>query len=377
MSSCFVKIILLILAKPALKHHLRKEKNCLNCGAVIPDRYCSHCGQENLETRESLGHLVGHFLSDITHYDSKFLTTLRDLLFKPGFLTREYFAGRRMSYLNPIRMYVFISALFFLVLFIRRNEEENANEPVASTANPVRQQLADSLRKSLALSSRPGAYDSIRKQVISDLASSLDTPVSKKAKDESLGFSFNGKSLKFTLTEDRYNSVQEYDSVQKTLPDSSRNKGFMRWLIRTNIDLKARYGSRRELIVTENFQHSIPKLMFVLLPLFALLIMLFYIRKKYYYTQHLIFSLHFHSFMFILLIVRTLLIWLLPYWEIPDILRLISLVVLFIYLGIALKNVYHQSKVVSFGKALGISLLYFILLIISIMAVILFSFFTA
>src|SRR5690349_22469253 len=80
-------------------------------------RYCHVCGQENVEPKESFLHLVTHFFNDITHFDGKFFTTLKDLLFKPGFLSKEYMIGRRASYLNPIRMYVFTSAIFFLLFF--------------------------------------------------------------------------------------------------------------------------------------------------------------------------------------------------------------------------------------------------------------------
>ena len=95
----------------------RKEKDCLNCGTMIQGRYCHVCGQQNLEPKESVWHLVSHIFNDITHFDGKFFTTLKDLLFKPGFLSREYVKGRRASYLDPIRMYVFTSAIFFLVFF--------------------------------------------------------------------------------------------------------------------------------------------------------------------------------------------------------------------------------------------------------------------
>ncbi len=99
------------------RHHLRHDKNCLNCGFPVEERFCSRCGQENLEPKESVGHLVGHFFADLTHFDSKLFVTLKDLIIRPGFLTREYVAGRRVAYLNPIRMYVFISAIFFVALF--------------------------------------------------------------------------------------------------------------------------------------------------------------------------------------------------------------------------------------------------------------------
>ena len=96
----------------------RKEKNCLNCGATVLGRFCQVCGQENVVPKESFWKLVIHFFYDITHFDSNFFYTLKYLLFKPGFLSKEYLNGRRARYLNPVKMYVFTSAIFFLIFFI-------------------------------------------------------------------------------------------------------------------------------------------------------------------------------------------------------------------------------------------------------------------
>src|SRR4030095_15016219 len=95
----------------------RKEKDCLNCGTIVYGKYCHVCGQENVEPKETFFGMVTHFFFDITHFDGQFFTTLKDLLFYPGFLSAEYMKGKRMSYLNPIRMYVFTSAVFFLIFF--------------------------------------------------------------------------------------------------------------------------------------------------------------------------------------------------------------------------------------------------------------------
>ena len=105
----------------------RKEKNCLNCQATLYGRYCHVCGQENLEPKETVWHLVTHFFNDITHFDGKFFSTVKYLLRKPGFLSAEYMAGRRASYLNPIRMYVFTSAIFFLLLFAMKDPKDMVN----------------------------------------------------------------------------------------------------------------------------------------------------------------------------------------------------------------------------------------------------------
>ena len=85
--------------------------------------YCHICGQENVEPKESVWHLVTHYFNDITHFDGKFFSTLKLLLLRPGFLPAEYVRGRRASYLNPIRMYIFTSFLFFLIFFSFQSHE--------------------------------------------------------------------------------------------------------------------------------------------------------------------------------------------------------------------------------------------------------------
>lgn len=97
--------------------HERTEKICLNCQAALYGRYCHICGQENIDTRESLWSLLSHFFNDITHFDGRFYTTLGKLVKKPGFLSKEYVSGRRARYLHPIRMYLFTSFIFFLVFY--------------------------------------------------------------------------------------------------------------------------------------------------------------------------------------------------------------------------------------------------------------------
>src|ERR1700760_3265600 len=166
--------------------HLRHEKKCLNCGAHVPDRYCSHCGQENTEPIESFGHLLNHFFADVTHYDSQLLATLKYLVFKPGFLTKEYNAGKRLSYLNPIRMYIFISAVFFLLMF--SGGEENERRPV--NVNPYKQHLADSLR-SLQKKGKLSKEDSVRNVTYAQWATKLDTLKKTKGDAEYINVAFD------------------------------------------------------------------------------------------------------------------------------------------------------------------------------------------
>jgi Protein of unknown function (DUF3667) len=332
--------------------HLRHDKTCLNCGATVEDRFCSHCGQENLEPIESVGHLISHFFEDLTHFDGKFFTTVKDLILRPGFLTREYVAGRRTSYLNPIRMYIFISAMFFIALFAGSEEKPGLQDGDIVTVNIYKQQLADSLRSVKT--------DSLHKAFNGALAGTLDTSKTKD-KNESLGLKYGSTGVvQIDITENKYNTVREYDSVQLTLPDTAKVKGIMHWILRNNVKQKEKHAGRSKLHLEVDVRHDIPKLMFILLPLFALYVGWFYDRKKYYYVNHAIFSVHFHSFVFLFFLFMLLLNAIIPGEWIGLILTVITPIPVFIYLVAALHGMYGQSFWVTLGKGVAISLIYFI-----------------
>lgn len=301
------------------RHHLRHDKTCLNCGTTVGERYCTRCGQENLEPKESIGHIVGHFFADVTHFDSQLFTTLKDLIFRPGFLTREYAAGRRASYLNPIRMYVFISAMFFLALFAGSHEEKSHKEAAQASATAEKN-------------------------------------------GESLHLSMGNGNVVIDMTEFKYNTVHEFDSVQATLPDSAKEKGMMHWVLRHNVREKEKLGISK-IHVEVDISHEIPKLMFILLPLFALYVGWFFSRKKYYYVNHAIFSVHFHSFVFLLFLLIVLIAKLFnPGDLVVIIMGLASLLLCFIYLVAALHGMYGQNFWRSLFKGMGITFLYMITL---------------
>jgi hypothetical protein len=347
------------------RHHLRHEKNCLNCGATVEERYCTQCGQENVEPKESVGHLIGHFFEDLTHFDGNFFVTVKDLIIRPGFLTREYVEGRRVAYLNPIRMYIFISAIFFVALFAGGRESGDHSEGDTRAVNAFRQQLADSLRgvKTEGLRGNGVEADSLRRIFNAELAARLDSTTKGKGPTESLSLKYgSGGQVLIDIEERKYKTVREYDSVQRSLPDSSRDKGIMPWILRNNVRQKEKNGGRSKLHLEVNVQHDIPKIMFALLPLFALYVGWFYPRRKYYYVNHAIFSVHFHSFVFLFFLFLLLLNAVIPGDWTGIILAAISPLPIFVYLVAALRGMYGQSVGMSLLKAMAISLLYAITL---------------
>ncbi|PWV53320.1 DUF3667 domain-containing protein [Chitinophaga sp. S165] len=329
-----------------MKQHLRHENNCLNCGTIVQERYCSHCGQENTEVKESFNHLVRHFFEDVTHYDSKFFTTIKDLIFKPGFLTKEYLSGRRASYLHPIRLYVFTSFLYFLAAFAFSHNSEKGEEAIRERIVYVaKKEVADSLNQMLAQTTSGNKADSIRRDVLGNAMSRLKLDSLRAAEiDVQLIGNIDYKMLK------------AYDSTQHALPESQRDKGLKPWLYSRWLATIEHHGEAVINLLVEKTQHAVPKLMFLLLPLFALFLKLFYDRKKYYYADHAIFSLHFHSAVFLLFLVFNLINKVLPSLEVFN--TILELVLVIIFLVVALKNTYQQKTAVSVGKALGLSLLY-------------------
>ncbi|MCR5887866.1 DUF3667 domain-containing protein [Hymenobacter sp. J193] len=101
-----------------MAHSSTKLPACANCGHAFqpeqPNEFCPSCGQQNHDLNVSFGHVLEETLEGIFHFDSKVFRTAGLLLFRPGQLTRRFMQGHRVGYVPPIRLYVFISFVFFL-----------------------------------------------------------------------------------------------------------------------------------------------------------------------------------------------------------------------------------------------------------------------
>ena len=101
-----------------MKKFINKLPACSNCGYEFKDEdnYCPSCGQKNNELKIPFRHLMIEFAENALDLDSKAFITIKNLLFKPGFLSLEFKHGKRVKYLPPIRLYFIISFIFFLLL---------------------------------------------------------------------------------------------------------------------------------------------------------------------------------------------------------------------------------------------------------------------
>lgn len=286
----------------------------------VPERYCTRCGQENTVPHESFGHLFNHFFADVIHYDSKTLLTLKYLLLRPGFLTKEYTAGKRVRYVNPIKLYIFTSFVFYFFYFMLTNNHIN----VVTTQNYNLRNI--------------NRTDSIANA--------------------------------FTQTLGKYKNEEAYQEAQKALPPDQQDGAMKRRAIHAYFkQLEAK--EKGEGGLDELFKHNYPKMMFVLLPLFALYLKWLYKRhKKWFYADHAIFSLHFHTFFFIFYLFTTALDRLFH----TDWIAQAGLAGVFIYLMLSMKNIYGGP---SFWKAFSLTLMYsFTLLLVFTAFTVLITFFT-
>ncbi|MBC7826105.1 MAG: DUF3667 domain-containing protein [Chitinophagaceae bacterium] len=325
----------------------RKEKICLNCNAALNGRFCHVCGQENLEPKESAWGLVSHFFYDITHFDGKFFSTLGYLVSKPGFLPKEYLRGRRASYLNPIRMYVFSSALFFLIFFslfspkdlkIGVDKDDNLLQkdslPIPVTA------------KQKALENAKTFEDSAK---VEEVFAAVEGVVQIEKEPTVKMDSAEGLKWNSDLTDEKFNTTAQYDSAQKSLAPDQRDGRFKRLFTHRRIELNNKYKKQpKQFIkdVLDKFIHSFPYLLFVSLPLYALFLKLLYIRRKqFYYVNHGIFLVYLYIFTFIILLIFFSLMELHKIWDTSWLWVLQTILFLYglFYTVKAMRNFYGQG----------------------------------
>ena len=308
---------------------VRAEKNCLNCNTEVQGRFCHNCGQENVEPKETVWGLVSHFFHDITHFDGKFFSSLKWLIIKPGFLSKEYIIGRRARHLNPIRMYVFTASLFFILFFsffydikdfnVRTSDKrKNTKQDILVSEKSKETGFTKDETKSDSANNEKG-YRYINKFADSGIADKKNEDKNQdrslktenQAKSESSGRQKNVNDTNFTFffKTNEFHSVEQYDSVQHSLSSEQRDGWFTRAVKRKEIHLSQRIKEEGTTKVFsqmfDKFMHSFPQILFFSLPLIALVLQLLYIRrrKQFFYVNHGIFLIHIYIYSFINLIV--------------------------------------------------------------------------
>ena len=242
------------------------QEQCLNCGATLVEgsRFCHSCGQKIGPRRSTIRELFAEFFFSIIQVDGKFLLTLRYLLLKPGFLTQEYRAGKKVRYLRPLTITTILAGVFFVML-----------EWNSSTA-------PDSVTDGLA----PG--ETVR------LNLGPGVSIGMTAKDlEALSNATYEERLEFLQLH-----AGELGPVQKFLGERA-------------LRLIGDGGIAR---FQQGIFRMVSRTLVFLIPAFGFVVLLLNWRRKRdlrpYYSETIVYSLHVHSFLFVLLTIAQI-----PFWS--------------------------------------------------------------
>jgi hypothetical protein len=279
---------------------------CLNCGSPLKGRFCAGCGQRDVPPYPSVRELAIDAVSEFSGWDGRLAQTLRTLVRRPGLLTREFLEGRRARYISPLRVYLTASLVYFVL---------------AASAPDVRLESG----KTLFLGLRVGAT-----------AEDDPDPLSRPDRV--------GASASRALETGDALTTAERAAV---LEDIARAPALMQPFLRRAVEDPA--GFKRRILQT------MPRMLFVLLPVFAGILALFYRGRKY--PEHLYFAIHLHAFIFLALAVSELL----KFTQSPFLVVGVSLITAIwipIYATLAFRRVYGGSLIRTVGKEVAIAAIY-------------------
>jgi uncharacterized protein YoxC len=395
------------------------SQSCENCHLPLSGPFCANCGQEADSKLKYFWVVIMHLLDDIFSFDSRASRTLFPLLTRPAFLTNEYFAGRRVHYVPPLRLYLFISIIFFLTLKFFIAADNNKTITV-SDKQALITQVKSHIKGLKTERSEVEKKQEASNDVIGNI-STLDADIAKFTvylddlnSDYSLG---NNKQI-IKLTRELIEL--EFDQIKEDLPADEKER--FDSLIASR--LKAKDGTKnneginiannddgtlsfdflsdeknkkvnafaKELTdkaekafntdtgpLIEQVIGKLPQLMFILLPLFAVLLKVMFIFSKRLYMEHLTVALHSHSFIFIAILLSEVLDALNDYLE-PTYSTLASftgvvaggiLLWIPIYLFLMQRKVYRQGYFFTLVKFTIIATIYsFMILLTGLVAVV-------
>jgi hypothetical protein len=268
--------------------------DCRNCGTYAPLKFCPKCGQETALHPPSVGEFLHEFVGHYVAFEGKLWATLGRLIFRPGRLTLEYLAGRKVRYVLPLRLYLTASFLFFLLIKVAGLGQAQAPPAAGSAAGG----------KPVSESSASDGDTGTKLVIDNDLSHCLDA-------NAGCG------RIQTVIAKAKARAAKDPAAAMRQL--------------------------------TERFMADLPYAIFLLLPVYAWLLKLFHWRSPYRFGEHLVFALHIHTFWFLLLFAITLL---------PDAAVGPLFLVGMVHGVLALRAVYGGSWRVSVLRAFGIAVLY-------------------
>ena len=359
--------------------------HCENCGAELQGHWCAKCGQPAIDYRRSFRHVIADLLNEFLNWDSKFFATIALLLVRPWQLTNQFLAGHRVRYVNPLRLYLLASILFFFAATYGiksahlqpidlspstraeiRSELQHENVPPevrdkieqALGGKPISPEKRAALEQQLKDEKLPKpARDAIQQRLEYGDPAPLDART--KLEDTLKGLPPDVR----TKVEESLKKAQDKAVIFEADKEDKPND-MPKWLEKRAREKFGEHGTNIQFFLV-TLMSNLPYMMLACIPLFACVLKLLYVRRRIFYIDHLVYALHIHSFAYvgiILIVLATLgLNRAAPGATAGSIIALLWIAfVVLIFLSI--RRVYRQGWFISIFKFLFGGLVYLIVL---------------
>ncbi|MBA3881677.1 MAG: DUF3667 domain-containing protein [Chthoniobacterales bacterium] len=331
------------------KKHEKKLTTCENCGAALAGEYCSACGQHAIDYHRSIWRVAVDALDSFFNWDTKFLKTTGVLLTRPGKLTNDFNAGRRVRYVHPLRLYLLASIAFFLIaklvnftgfkdnrdLNLTAEDRVEIDAAVAKLTGPDSPLTPEQRARVEAARARwvePDTFgtpqeralfqkgmlrltrvadkkelktkDVVRLETALGLTEGVDRKPQDPLGDNAPtpdGSAAPPSSLSPTPAAKNLGPIIQFDADDEKKPKDP----FEAWLETRIKDKIGEDGTKAELFL-DTLRSNVPTMMLACVPLFAFVLKVLYIRQRRYYVEHLVYALHIHTFVYVAVVVITL-----------------------------------------------------------------------
>ena len=295
---------------------------CSNCGTKLIGPVCHSCGQTAESFHRPIWDLILDVLDGLFGLEGRLWRTLPPLMFQPGKLTRRYLSGARARYVMPFRLYLTASVLFFLAVFAI---DAFGNDSGASILSPDERAAVDAAIAEIPLDELDGALEqqgipqaqrtAMAEQLARGpgaLAGDAGETAEEQAAPETLGADELKQEIREALLRDRTPQAESGPAVgadengANSLSSDAAGDAVDEGLAEIPLEVRERLADQADRIIDDggasiaaSMQVWAPRLMFVLLPIYALLLaMTHFYKRGYFFYDHLVVSLHFHSVLF-------------------------------------------------------------------------------
>jgi len=356
---------------------MQRRQECLNCGTPLDagDNFCKHCGQANDGRRLSFSELIAETLANLFSLDSRFYFTLRTLMARPGLIAKDFVEGKRQRFVHPIRFYLSISLVFFLLQGLINRIEKSGDVPASATAVEAvaSQKDAPDVREVIDSLAADSTLDPI---ILETLQDNLD----QEEEEGSITVHFDEDTgTKWTVDTTGRSNFSKIAAFIEEHRDVPYRDGL------DSLGLKETFWNKWSYVQYRKFRNSdkkslgefylgkLPLTIFLFMPIFGFIFVPLYWRRNFHYIDHLVFIFYHQAYFFLMLLFAMIAD---TIWK-TSAFTGVAVLYFLLYLFFAFKRFYQQS----YGKTLvkftliQMSLFLMSVIFIILMSVVLFIFY--